>query len=368
MQELKIGFNDAGQRFDKYLHKALPGAGSSFLYKQLRKKNITLNGKKAEGREILQNGDMVQCFFSEETFLKFQGRSAEDGICTDSEGKQDSSQSSGHSSVRVRGTVGREREFQEAYSTFKGITVLYEDKHILILNKPAGVLTQKADAGDLSLNEWMIGYLLQSGCYTEEELRTFHPSICNRLDRNTSGLVLCGKSLAGSQALSFLLKEHLLRKFYKTVCHGRLTEEQVLDGHLIKDPVNNKVKVLVNGASDSAPIRTKYIPLRSTESHTLLEVELFSGKTHQIRAHLASIGHPLLGDAKYGNKKENAETAAIYHIRHHLLHADHVIFPDWENIPEELSPYEEVLKPLRGKKIQAPLPELFRRIEKNIWK
>lgn len=376
MQELKIGLNEAGQRFDKFLRKALPEAGSSLIYKQLRKKNITLNGRKAEGGEILRLGDTVQCFFSQETFLKFRGGGIHTGgIKPETEGLH--SQGS-DPQQRFQETV--ESEFFRAYHNLKGGSVLYEDPHILILSKPAGILTQKARPEDLSLNEWMIGYLLQSGVYTEDDLTTFRPSVCNRLDRNTSGLVLCGKTLAGTQALSLLLREHLLGKFYRTICHGKLLKEQVLEGYLMKDPVNNKVTVLVNGEEAAAreeaagkapaPIRTRYVPLRWTEDYTLLEIELFTGKTHQIRAHLASVGHPLLGDAKYGEKKDNLVTKNVFHLNHHLLHADHVRFPEWESLRARyaaLTAYEEVLKPLSGKTIRAPLPDSFQRAERKLW-
>ncbi len=380
MQELKIGLNEAGQRFDKFLRKALPEAGSSLIYKQLRKKNITLNGRKAEGGEILRLGDTVQCFFSQETFLKFRGGGSNIGMRNPGRrnpGTADFS-AQGGSRQRLQETVAS--EFLRAYQNLKGVSVLYEDPHILILNKPAGILTQKARPEDLSLNEWMIGYLLQKGVYTEEALSTFRPSVCNRLDRNTSGLVLCGKTLAGTQALSLLLREHLLGKFYRTICHGMLLKEQMLEGYLVKDPVNNKVTVLVNGGEaaareetagkDPAPIRTRYVPLRWTEDYTLLEIELFTGKTHQIRAHLASVGHPLLGDAKYGEKKDNLVTKNVFHLNHHLLHADHVRFPEWESLRARyaaLAAYEEVLKPLSGKTIRAPLPDSFQRAERKLW-
>ena len=174
MQLLTIGKNQAGQRLDKFLKKALPNAGTGFLYKMLRKKNITLNGKKAEGKEILAQGDEVRCFFSEETFATLSGAE----------------------------TVEDTSDYRKAYRTLKDICVLYEDEDILLLNKPAGVLTQKAKPEDLSLNEWLIGHLLATDAIKETDLATFHPSVCNRLDRNTSGIVLCGKTLAGSQALS----------------------------------------------------------------------------------------------------------------------------------------------------------------------
>ena len=167
MQQLTIGKNQAGQRLDKFLKKAFPNAGTGFLYKMLRKKNITLNGKKAEGKEILAQGDEIKCFFSEETFSSLSG-------------------------IEDRETTS---DYRKAYRSLKDISVLYEDEDILLLNKPAGVLTQKAKPEDLSLNEWLIGHLLATDAITEADLATFHPSVCNRLDRNTSGIVLCAESL-----------------------------------------------------------------------------------------------------------------------------------------------------------------------------
>ena len=180
MRTFTIGANEAGQRFDKYLHKLLPEAGNSFLYKMLRKKNITLNNGKAQGNELLNSGDTVNIFFAEETFLKFAGNHApeQDG--------QDN---------------GVVTEYRKAYETLNSHkrkpVVLLETPDFLLADKPAGILTQKSVPEDSSMNEWLIGYLLETGAITAKQLATFHPSVCNRLDRNTSGLVLCGKSLAG---------------------------------------------------------------------------------------------------------------------------------------------------------------------------
>lgn len=357
MQELRIGPNEAGQRFDKYLRKILPMAGESLLYKQLRKKNVTLNRKKAEGREILQEGDLVQCFFSDETFAKFSGRVI--GQVSAIAG-----------SFQKNGMNGSNKmmEYGKAFGQLKGIAVLYEDRHVLILNKPAGILTQKASDADLSLNEWMIGYLLQEGSLQEEELATFRPSVCNRLDRNTSGLVLCGKSLAGTQALSHLLQKRLLQKWYRTICAGVLSEPQIIDGYLEKDANKNLVRVSQTPQSgETNAIQTKYVPLASQEAYSLLEVELVTGKPHQIRAHLASMGHPLVGDSKYGDPKVNAFFYQKHHLNHQLLHAHYVIFPEWEALKEKVPQYEKVLKPLSGKRMDAPPPKEFLRIEEALF-
>lgn len=332
MQKIEISNNQAGQRLDKFLRKYLPNAGTSFLYKMLRKKNITLNGKKAEGSEILEKGDAVCFFFSQETFDKFTGTSEKEQADL--------------------------AEYEKAYRLLKGITVLYEDEDFLFLNKPAGVLTQKAKPSDSSLNEWMIGYLLQKTPSFASELSAFHPSVCNRLDRNTSGIVLCGKSLAGLQFLSKSIKERSLQKFYHTICAGELSSSEKISGYLQKNEAANTVKISRNRTSDSQDsIETQYRPLAVQKEYTYLEVELITGKTHQIRAHLASIGHPLIGDAKYGTEKINRLLEKKYRLNHQLLHAYRVSFP---TIAEGCGSL------LSNKEFVAPEPEQFVRLKKAL--
>lgn len=325
MQLLTIGKNQAGQRLDKYLKKALPGAGTGFLYKMLRKKNITLNGKKAEGKEILTEGDEVKCFFSEETFASLSGaKTAEDTS-----------------------------DYRKAYRVLKDVCVIYEDDDILLLNKPAGVLTQKAKPEDLSVNEWLIGHLLSTKAISEADLATFHPSVCNRLDRNTSGIVLCGKTLAGSQALGRVIKERSVRKYYQTVCKGKILQESTLEGYLYKEERTNTVQVYAEkpeNLEEASYIRTIYTPGAVAGEYTLLTVELVTGKTHQIRAHLASTGHPLIGDTKYGDPKFNRRMQSEFALHHQLLHAGRVCFPEGE---------EGALAKVSGQTFTAPLPGKF---------
>lgn len=335
MQKFIIEKNQAGQRFDKFLQKFMPEAGSGFLYKMLRKKNITLNGKKAEGKEILSIGDEISFFFADETFEKFTGRKA---------GNIE------QEAVKAPST----KEYQKAYEMLKGITVVYEDENVLFLNKPVGVLTQKAQPSDLSLNEWLIGYLLSHKKLSPQELSLFKPSVCNRLDRNTSGLVLCGKSLAGSQGLSKLIHDRSMSKFYRTICLGAVKQSATITGTLTKDHAKNFVTVSVEGSE----IRTAYEPLQllSDGKYTYLEVDLITGKTHQIRAHLSSIGHCLIGDGKYGRKDVNERMKKRFSLHNQLLHAYRVEFPRLEGALANLS----------EKSFVAPLPSKFTSILKEL--
>lgn len=323
MEQRKITALDAGQRLDKYLHKLMPEASDSFLYKMLRKKNIVLNGKKTEGNVNIACNDIITLFLSEETFLKFGGKKSGQEI------------------------VVRQNKIA------KQVTVLFENEHVLLVSKPAGLLTQKAKANDYSLNEWLIDYLVGKGTLTEDALQTFRPSSCNRLDRNTSGIVLCSKTVAGAQLLGELLQKRTIHKYYRTYVKGCLEKEQTIDGYLKKDTHTNKVTVVSVSNLAGDYIKTRYIPIKHEQDKTYLEVELITGKPHQIRAHLASIGHPLLGDYKYGDSEWNNEYRGKYKISHQLLHAYRVEFPILE------APFED----LSGKYFIAPLPDMFSKLK-----
>lgn len=311
MKEIIITSNEAGQRFDKLLKKYLNQAPSSFIYKMLRKKNIVLNGKKATGNEMLSEGDLVKLFLADETIEKF---SKSDVV---------------HTGVTI--------------------DILYEDQNILIINKPVGMLSQKADATDVSLVEHIISYLIDSKQLMADDLQTFRPSICNRLDRNTSGLVVAGKSLYGLQQMGELFKNRTLKKFYRCFVVGEVKEPQFIKGYLTKNEITNKVCILAKETKDSSPIETEYKPIWTNGLVTLLEVHLITGKTHQIRAHLASQNHPIIGDYKYGNRNVNEKYKERYGLTSQLLHAYRLEFP-------ELS---EGLSNLSKKEIIAPLPKAF---------
>ena len=323
MKLIEVKENEAGQRLDKLLGKYLNKAPKSFLYKMLRKKNITLNDKKVDGSEKTSLGDVVKIYLSDETYEKFS------------------------ENVKLV-------ERKEGSSKKEPVSVVYEDENILLVNKKSGMLVQKAEKNDYSLNDAILEYLVEKGEVTEESLKTFKPSICNRIDRNTSGLVAAGKSLVGLQELSLMFKERTLHKYYRCYVAGQVKHSSSIKGYLYKDEKNNQVKILKQETKDAKAIETEYVPIFQGEDFTLLEVKLITGRTHQIRAHLASIGHPIIGDVKYGNAKINEKYRKLCHIKSQLLHAYRIEFPDMDNRLSYLS----------GQKFTAEVPKEFQRMEK----
>ena len=332
MRLLTVGENEAGQRLDKLLAKYMDQAPASFFYKMLRKKNITLNGKKAEGKERLAVGDEIRLFLADETI---------DGF-------------SSPKTAGAKNTAARKKLPEKLRPD-----ILYENSHVILFNKPAGLLSQKAKPSDISLVEYLTEHLLQTGEATEVSLRSFRPGICNRLDRNTSGLVAAGKSLRGLQELNELFRVRSLHKFYRTVALGTITGKQRIEGWLLKNEKTNQVQIFSEQRRDALPICTEYVPLKQLtiqgKPYTYLEINLITGRSHQIRAHLASIGHPLVGDPKYGNPKVNQEFKKKFGLEYQLLHAYRL----------ELPRIEGVLAPLSEKNFIAPLPDSFQQILKS---
>ncbi len=299
MKEYVINSADEGQTLLKYLEKVLPGAKGGVVFKALRKKNIVLNGGKATGKEVLKERDSVKVFFSDEVIESFKPRFGKDAA-----------------KVSVK---------KEDLKRFKK-NIVFEDTNILIVNKDADLLSQSDGSGSISLNDMLLSYL-------ENEVKHYavKPSVCNRLDRNTSGLVLCGKTQKGLKALSEVIKDRSLKKYYYAIVFGELKGKLELKGYLHKDRETNKAEITEDKRyEDSDPVETiaeKEGKIRVKNCDlTLLKVQLVTGKPHQIRAHLLYAGYPVLGDMKYFTEDSRA-CSELLNIKRQMLHAFRVEFP-----------------------------------------
>lgn len=312
MKEIIIDNTNEGGRLDKLLSIYLDKAPRGFVYKMLRKKNIVLNDRKASGNEILKKGDNIKIYLADETFSRFH-----------SERKVSASPLSGND--------------------LKGM-IVYEDEHLLVMNKPAGMLTQKARAYDISLNDLMLAYL--SNEYKTDDIN-FKAGISNRLDRNTSGLVIAGKDLTTTRALNEAIKAHEIEKIYYCIIYGVIDRELLITGYISKDEKTNRVKISDEMFDGAKEIKTKVKPIADNGELSFAEVELITGKTHQIRAQLSHIGHFIIGDMKYGDRTINNRLRDKYGSFDQMLHAGKIKFNTKDG---ELSYLNE-------KTIEAPLPD-----------
>ena len=270
MKQLTIGKNDAGQRLDKFLQKNLPNLPQSLLYKYIRKKRIKVNGKRAEISTRLSVGDVLDLYINDEFFEKPE----------------------------------QTYDFLHAGTN---LHILYEDENVLVLDKPVGLL---AHPDDREYVDTLIGrvkrYLYEKGEYDPDAEQSFTPALVNRIDRNTGGIVLAAKTAEALRVLNQKMKDREIHKFYLCAVHGTPNPEKgLLKGYLWKDEKKNRVYVYKDYRPGAKTIETKYRVLKSAENMSLVEVELLTGRTHQIRAHFASIGCPLVGDGKYGNNQNN---------------------------------------------------------------
>lgn len=319
MQEIIVGENDGGQRIDRFLRRYLSEAPMSFIYRMIRRKNIELNRKKTNPEEIIEVGDRIQLFLADDTIAKFRG-----------------------------GIIIEESNIE--------IDVIYEDENIILINKPVGVLSHSSEDDDENIVDGMIAYLIANGDYNPEEEHNFIPGICNRLDRNTSGIIIGGKTYSALRELNQAMRDGNIGRFYKTIVSGRLEEEITLKDYLIKDGDENKVEILEEDREGAREVITRVIPLDYKEGYSLLEIDLITGRTHQIRAHLESIGHPIIGDRKYGDRKVNI-LFNKYGLKDQYLQAYKIEF---NNLSGQLS-Y------LNGKSFQAEPIGLLERVEGDLF-
>ncbi len=276
MKSLIISKNDSGQRLDKFITKSVPLLPNALMYKYIRLKRIKVNTRRAEISTRLCEGDVVDMYINDEFFEK-------------------------------------RRDNYDFMTASKNLDIVYEDENIMLLDKKVGLLSHP-DEGEY--NDTLITrvkrYLFENGSYDPDDESSFAPALVNRIDRNTRGIVIAAKNAQSLRILNEKMKTRQLHKLYICVVHGtpdkgeRMPEGWLyIDGWLIKDEKKNQVKVYTTQIEGSKQIKTKYRVISSKGGLSLVEVDLMTGRTHQIRAHMASIGHPLLGDGKYGSNELN---------------------------------------------------------------
>ncbi len=326
MIKVTISANEQNQRLDRFLKKYYRNAPLSYLYKLLRT-GVKVNGKRAAQNTRLTLGDEIIIDISpeeESTYL-----------------------------VREKPRTSK-RQFQ----------IVYEDENFLVAAKPYGLLTHgTAEEAKETLANQVLSYLADTGAYRPKEEKTFVPSPVNRLDRNTSGLVMFGKNAETLRSLSQMLRERgFINKYYLAIVHGEMKEPLRLGGRMQKDRRNNKVRVASEDQGPGKSMETRVRPLKTAKGCTLAEVELVTGRTHQIRAHLAEAGYPVVGDSKYGDRKADILLArklpAEMRLNAQFLHASRLVFTDC------LPP----LSYMKGKELLCELPLRLKDLEAELFK
>lgn len=308
MREFIINNNDAGQRVDKFLTKAVKRLPVSLMYKYIRLKRIKLNGKKCDIKTKLCEGDVLSLYINDEFFDE---NKASDFLCASS-----------------------------------SLDIVYEDENILIADKKVGLVVHEDNdcSADTLINR-IKKYLFEKREYDPDGENSFAPALCNRIDRNTQGLVICAKNAESLRILNEKIKKREVKKEYLCVCLGKFKKKSdKISAFLLKDEKSNTVKIMSSPTKNAKSIVTGYRVIRETDELSLVEIDLITGRTHQIRAHMASIGHPLLGDGKYGRNDENKR----YHVKTQALCAHRIKF--------DFSKDCGMLEYLNGKEFLSKMP------------
>lgn len=309
MKEILISKTNQGQRADKFLRKYLSNAPLSFIYKLFRIKDVKINDKRINRDYILRENDIMKIYVSDDQLLEFN-----------------------KSRVIVK--------------TKLPLSIIYEDENILIVNKPSGLLVHGDEKEKrITLTNIVCSYLMEKGNFDLNS--QFIPSPCHRLDRNTSGLVVFAKNIESLHLLEKLFKEKTqLKKEYICLVEGKLYGSNKIDAPLYKNEKTKMVSVRSEANGGKKAI-TLYDVIENFSDCSLIRARIITGRTHQIRVHFSYIGHPILGDNKYGNFSLNKKFKEIYHYENQFLHAEKLTFLNVEG----------VLSYLSNKVFECPLPE-----------
>lgn len=317
--KIEIGANEAGQRLDKFLRKLLKDVPLSAIFKALRKGDVRVNGKKEKEKYSLQEGDIVEI-----KYIQSKKEEKQNFINVDS----------------------------------SSLMITYEDENILIVEKWPGVLVHPDKSyGEPSLTDYVLSYLNAKGDYLPEKEVTFTPAPCNRLDRNTSGIVIFGKNFEALRMLNEAIREDEIEKYYYTIVKGKI-KDGLYKAYIKKNEEANISKIYEKSIPNSKEISMKVKTIKTNGAYSFLEINLITGRSHQIRAHLAYLGNPLIGDSKYGDKRINSFFESKFGLNYQYLYAYKLIF---RGVSGKLSYLE-------NKTIAESLPPMFKKIKQDIFK
>lgn len=320
--KIEIGTNEAGQRLDKFLRKYLKDVPLSAIFKALRKGDIRVNGKKQKEKYQLEEGDNIEIRYLQSVVQKEK----------------------------------KKLNFQQV--DFSALQIIYEDENMALVEKWPGVLVHSDKKnGAPTLNDYVLSYLYKKGDYTPEDELTFTPAPCNRLDRNTSGIVFFGKNFEALKLLNELIRERKVKKYYCALVKGKIKSGKY-QAFITKDEENNKSQVFKTNEPNTKKIAMDINVLQTNGAYSFIEIELITGRSHQLRAHLSFLGNPIIGDYKYGNNELNSFFDNKFGLNYQFLYAYKVVFKD---VPEKL-------EYLRNKTIAEGLPPIFKKIKKDVFK
>jgi 23S rRNA pseudouridine955/2504/2580 synthase len=315
---IEIGANEAGQRLDKFIRKWLKDVPLSAIYRGIRKGDIKVNGQKAKEKQFLSEGDIVE---------------ANEYV-----------------------SAAKKEKFERIDSSH--LMVSYEDENMAIVEKWPGVLVHSdKKGGDPTLTDYVLSHLFDKGDYIPEKEVTFTPAPCNRLDRNTSGVVIFGKNFESLKLLNEMIRDRKIKKYYNSLVKGRI-KDGIYEAYISKDEDENISKIFDEKKPNTKKIAMEVKTIQSCGTFSLIEIDLITGRSHQLRAHLAHLGNPIIGDIKYGDKKINSFFVNKYGLGYQFLYAYKLVFKD---CPEKLSYME-------NKTITESLPPIFKKIKNDVFK